>query len=379
MVPELQITLHPQAAPFCSNDRARTRLFAAWLLSLVVHVLLFACGLWTVDVTKIAVGAGTRESHEPLTLTVKFSTQLNPADATSHADLPPIQQFPVAVEEADSEPSAETVVESERAPLDPPLQDVASDSEVAAEPPQQRDDSPAIPVARMEPRQSRPVGQPRGPRHSALAALTAQLPVSAVSDGADPSGGRGRAEGSSATGAGTRFFDIGARGNLFCYVVDCSSSMEEADAIGVARSEILASLEQLEPQQRFQILFYNSELFPLRDGRHESFFATDRQRARARQFIESQQPGSGTIHKPALLAALKMSPDVIYLLTDGDTPELSPRDLNDLKRANHKRTQIHVIELGKGAKLSTQNWLEQLASDHRGQYRYEDVSAWSSP
>lgn len=378
MVPEFHVVIHPQATPFRSADRTRTRLLAAWLLSLGVHLLLLTCGLWAVDHPLIAVRAGTSGQPEPLTLTVKFSTALDAGGNPGAMDLPPVQEFQVDVDATPTATSADTVARTDRPPLAPRPEEVLSDTVAATETPPPQDDSPAIPVARnMHPRpQTAP--RPPGARHSALAELTAELPVTPV--GTHSQGpNRGRSAGSAGTGAGTRFFDIGAKGNLFCYVVDCSSSMEEADAMGVARAEILASLEQLEPQQRFQILFYNSEVFPLRDGRQETFFATDKQRARARQFIDSQQPGSGTIHKPALLAALNMAPDVIYLLTDGETSELSFRDLYDLKRANRKRTQIHVIELGQGAKLTAQNWLERLASDHRGQYRYEDVTAWSSP
>ena len=73
---------------------------------------------------------------------------------------------------------------------------------------------------------------------------------------------------------------------------------------------------------------------------------------------------------------LRSAPDVIFFLTDGDTPDLSQRDLKDLRDANRNNSQIHVIQFGKGAKFGATNWLEQLAKDHRGTYRYRDVTAF---
>ena len=173
---------------------------------------------------------------------------------------------------------------------------------------------------------------------------------------------------------GARFFDISAEGNLFCYVVDSSSSMDEEASIDVARNELIASLEQLRGTQRFQVLFYDSELHPLMNGRQQTFSATTAHKKFARQFILSQQTSGGTVHKPALLAALKLAPDVIYFLTDGETPELSARDLRQLQQMNRQLTRIHVIEFGSGPRPDSLNWLEQLARDHRGSYRFQDVS-----
>lgn len=175
---------------------------------------------------------------------------------------------------------------------------------------------------------------------------------------------------------GTSFFQVAAQGDHFLYVVDSSGSMDDNNAIGVARAELMASIERLDPGKRFQILFYDSDLHPMLNGKQEIFFATDINRTFARQFINNQQPDSGTEHRPALLAALRSAPDVIFFLTDGDNPELSPRDLRDLREANRKNTQIHVIQFGKGAKLGPMNWLERLAKDHQGTYRYRDVTAF---
>lgn len=188
-----------------------------------------------------------------------------------------------------------------------------------------------------------------------------------------PGGGSGPRFGKS---DGTSFFQISAQGDHFYYVVDCSGSMDEENAIGVARAELMASIERLDSTKRFQVLFYDSDLHPMINGKQEVFFATDINRTFARQFINAQQPRSGTMHKPALLTALRSAPNVIFFLTDGDMPDLSPRELKEVRDANRNNTQIHVIEFGKGAKLGAMNWLQQLAKDHQGTYRYRDVTAF---
>lgn len=188
-----------------------------------------------------------------------------------------------------------------------------------------------------------------------------------------PGGGSGPRFGKS---DGTSFFQVSAQGEHFFYVVDCSGSMDENNAIGVARAELMASIERLDSIKRFQVLFYDSDLHPMLNGKQDVFFATDINRTFARQFINSQQPRSGTMHRPALMTALRSAPDVIFFLTDGDTPELTARDLQDLLGTNRNNSQIHVIQFGKGAKLGGTNWLEQLAKDHRGTYRYRDVAAF---
>jgi hypothetical protein len=149
--------------------------------------------------------------------------------------------------------------------------------------------------------------------------------------------------------------------------------MEDDNAMTIAAAELNASLRRLDAAKRFQIIFYDSELHRLENGGRETFLATDANRRLARQFISSQQPNNRAMHMPALLAALRSNPDVIFLLTDGQLPELSARDLYELKSANKRRVQINVIEFGKGAQLG-KNWLNQLAEDHRGAHRYEDIT-----
>ena len=82
----------------------------------------------------------------------------------------------------------------------------------------------------------------------------------------------------------------------------------------------------------------------------------------------------GTQHGEALEEALKLSPDVIFFLTDADQPELSAERLARIKRRNGGRTSIHTIEFGLGARLSRDNFLAKIARQNGGKYVYIDIS-----
>ncbi len=191
-------------------------------------------------------------------------------------------------------------------------------------------------------------------------------------------GGRPDVTGAMANRA-TSFFDIKAQGSRFAYVVDRSGSMGDYDAIRVAKSELMASLQSLDGTQQFQIVFYNTGTLPMSPRgatKRQLFWATDINRTLASQFIAGVQPDGGTDHVPALKMAMKFGPEHIFFLTDADEPQLSVADLNELKRFNGGRSQIHCIEFGKGPQLTADNFLRRLARQSGGSYRYRDVTTF---
>jgi len=191
--------------------------------------------------------------------------------------------------------------------------------------------------------------------------------------GGGPGGHGGGAGGSG--GGGTSFFGHRANGTRFVYVLDASGSMYEHNAISVAKAELLSSLEQLDPTQQFQIIFYNEKCHPMRgvDGKELLFWGTDTNRTMASQFIRNVQPDGGTRHLEALLMALGYTPEVIFFLTDAGEPVLYPGDLEKIKKRNNGRSRIFTIEFGKGANLKTDNFLKKLARDNGGAHAYRNV------
>ncbi|MBR9801380.1 hypothetical protein GYB59_06645, partial [bacterium] len=83
---------------------------------------------------------------------------------------------------------------------------------------------------------------------------------------------------------------------------------------------------------------------------------------------------AGTSHFPALLKALSYSPEVILFLTVAAEPELSARQLAEIERKNNGRAAIHCIEFGLGPSINVDNFLNRLARQNGGTYRYRDMT-----
>ncbi len=172
------------------------------------------------------------------------------------------------------------------------------------------------------------------------------------------------------------FFNIEDKGRRFVYVLDRSGSMDRHGAIFVAKEELRASIATLDATQLFQIMFYSTTVAEMRVGRDKRklYAATEVNRTMARQFINGIEPDGGTNHMPALRAAMKYDPEVIFFLTDADEPQLSAADLNDIRKLNRGRAKIHCIEFGNGPELSVDSFPKKLARQNEGMYRYRDVT-----
>jgi Ca-activated chloride channel family protein len=174
------------------------------------------------------------------------------------------------------------------------------------------------------------------------------------------------------------FFQIKAQGSRVVYVIDCSGSMSNHDAMGVARTELLASLQHINSKKEFQIVFYNTKLHPMihPDGKKGLVRGTEINQTLARQFINGIQPDGGTDHLIALKFALGLKPDTVFFLTDAQEPQLTAGELNQIKVLNQGHAKIHAIEFGKGPPLSVTNFLKKLAQQNDGSYRYRDVTTF---
>ncbi|HET6424859.1 MAG TPA: VWA domain-containing protein [Planctomycetaceae bacterium] len=185
------------------------------------------------------------------------------------------------------------------------------------------------------------------------------------------------AEGAGGSGLpGTAFFGTKDQGTRVVFVIDCSASMENYGAMASAKAALVAALQTLSDEQQFQIVFYNRvpRMFqPFAQDKETLFFATERNKSLARQYISQIVPDQGTDHMPALEQALRLQPEIIYFLTDADEPQLTARELMKIDRVNNGRARIHTIEFGKGNDLGLENFLKKMARQNGGTYRYHDV------
>ena len=178
-----------------------------------------------------------------------------------------------------------------------------------------------------------------------------------------------------ATRSGVPFFGIEDPAQKITYVVDRSSSMSDRRRLAEAKVELLSSLETLQEHQQFQIIFYNRDISILSvDQTGRMPFAVEVNKTLATRFVQGIEPRGSTDHHKALIQALQLGTEALFLLTDADAPRLQPSDLDDVTRHNNRRTRIHAIEFGVGPSLGNDNFLKQLARRNQGSYRYVNVS-----
>jgi hypothetical protein len=210
-----------------------------------------------------------------------------------------------------------------------------------------------------------------------LNASSGLLPGPGTGGGGGEGGGAGGGIGRG-IGPSTEFFGARERASSFSYVIDCSGSMTGNDALGLAKRELLASLDQLPPDARFGVIFYNLEAteLPDADGRPGLMPATARNKERVRTRLAAIRSNGGTDPVKALNAAFAQKAEVVFFLTDGQ--ELTKERVRDLREAA-RTARVLAIEFGHGPSPGTADPLKTLALETGGSYRYIDVSRFRRP
>jgi von Willebrand factor type A domain len=171
----------------------------------------------------------------------------------------------------------------------------------------------------------------------------AKLGRSGASDGL---GGSGTGLGGGRTGEGspgkkaTEFFGIDGYGQSFVYVVDCSGSMNNNGKFERARYELLQSIEQLNKDQSYFVIFYNHEAHPMEGGK--LVMATPAHIGETTQWVNFAEAGGGTEPLPALLYALSLHPDAIYFLSDG---QFDPNTIQEMRLRNRPNNRLKIRQI----------------------------------
>ena len=178
--------------------------------------------------------------------------------------------------------------------------------------------------------------------------------------------------------ATTMVFGVSGSGSRFVYVFDRSDSMNGfgGKPLRAAKSELIRSLRTLTDRQSFQLIFYNDKpkAFQLSGVPDQLFSGEKSYVALAENYIRSISAFGGTEHESALKMALRMSPDVIFFLTDARIPRLSASELREIKNlADASGATIHTIEFGADPGAPVHTFLRDLAMQNRGQYQYVDI------
>ncbi|QDU64915.1 hypothetical protein Pan216_58090 [Planctomycetes bacterium Pan216] len=163
------------------------------------------------------------------------------------------------------------------------------------------------------------------------------------------------------------FFGIEAQGKTFVYVVDLSGSMRLGGRFGFAARELFASIDELHRTQQFYVIFYNTQTFPMFFPKtaKKPVYAKLRFKRQLRQWVATTIPGGGTDPHDALVLALELEPDAIFMLTDGEFDGGTVGAINDRNR--EKKIPIHCVGF---LTFAGEEVLRDLAESNGGIFRH---------
>jgi hypothetical protein len=164
-------------------------------------------------------------------------------------------------------------------------------------------------------------------------------------------------------------------GRSFVFVIDRSNSMggDGLGAIQAAAKELASRLDQLTTEQTFQVVAYNQAVSYLTD--RELIPASSDNKRKLVHFVANLAAFGQTEHSRGLLAALRLKPEAIFLLTDGGDPVLDPGQLRMIREQSAGHTSIHCLHFGRGASPARNESFVRLAQENRGSYTDIDVYA----
>lgn len=170
---------------------------------------------------------------------------------------------------------------------------------------------------------------------------------------------------------GASFFGLSAKGSRFVFVIDSSISMWGPRWIDV-RKELVRSIRKLEYGQYFYVICFDVGSVSMYgdQGIAEGFApAEDEQFRKLEAWLQEHTLGPGTRASTSLVQALKLRPDAIFLLTDGEFQDNVLQSLRTNNRNKAKKRKITVNTIGFHSQLGAPV-LSQIATENYGQFRY---------
>ena len=160
--------------------------------------------------------------------------------------------------------------------------------------------------------------------------------------------------------------------NNICILIDTSQSMQVSLDF-VKRKLATLMQEQLQSKQRFNLLSFNSKIYPWRDRMVE---VDEFNMASALDWINSLNAHGSTNTLGAMRFALAdMKTEAIYLLTDG-RPDQDARLILSQVHLN-TRIPIHTISFNCND-AEANKFLAQLAKETNGRYHYFNENGWDA-
>lgn len=184
-----------------------------------------------------------------------------------------------------------------------------------------------------------------------------------VSGGQSGRMGGGAGGGGGGGSEGNAFFGVKSKGRKFVYIVDCSGSMF-GQPFQKACYELSESITRLKPNQSMYVFFFDDIAYPMLGNERQLMKATPANVKKVQEWINQVHGGGGTNPREAILDALELRPDVIYLLTDG---AFDPGVVDEVRQRNKYKVVINTIGfMNRGG----EPLLQKIAKENRGDYRF---------
>jgi len=163
------------------------------------------------------------------------------------------------------------------------------------------------------------------------------------------------------------FFGTTVVGNRFVYVVDASRSMA-GSRFRKAKRELFRSVSNLRPDQQYYVVFFGLDSYPMYFPQPQPDLVASEPKTwkRLHRWMGYVDPRTqpATNGKSAMLLALSLEPDAIYLLSDGVfTDDTVPA----LLAMHESPIPIHTIAFGTEDARAD---LQRIAHKHNGTYRF---------
>ncbi|MCA9039619.1 MAG: hypothetical protein KDA65_04650 [Planctomycetaceae bacterium] len=170
-------------------------------------------------------------------------------------------------------------------------------------------------------------------------------------------------------GSGSQgFFNSDVSGKDIVYVVDGSSSMNtpypgrEKTRFGRVKIELIRAIRSMSPEQKFFIIFFNTDAFPM-PGRFMQP-AGEANADEALIWMAKHKAAGETDPSEAIRLALSLKPDVIHFLTDG---EINLKLIDTVQDLNQGRVDINTYCIGN---RDGEEAVLKLARQNGGQYKF---------
>jgi hypothetical protein len=171
-------------------------------------------------------------------------------------------------------------------------------------------------------------------------------------------------------GVGTpEFFGTKIEGRRIVFVLDNSGSMQQG-RLETVIGELLRSVEALDEDQEFYVVFYSDLAYPLFYPNPADNYVrpTPRIKQRLAAWLDTVELCLGDAVTDALAGVISIEPDVVFLLSDGRIQ--GEKKMAFLLQAGGGEFKIHTVGVGLGANAdASRRNLQEIAAANGGDFR----------